>query len=75
MNAAKVTLIIIVVGLVIVIFFALTGLEVDLNRPVVTVERAAAKFSSFMGRLNRAINNMLREFINSIRFSMPRGFR
>ena len=61
MNVAKVALTLIFLLLMILIFFALTGL--DVNHPMVAVERIIA----WGGRLNRTVNLMLRELFLSIR--------
>jgi len=60
MNVAKVALTLIFLLLMILIFFALTGL--DVNHPMVAVERIIA----WSGRLNRTVNLMLRELFQSI---------
>jgi hypothetical protein len=60
MNVAKVALTLIFLLLMILIFFALTGL--DVNHPMVALERIIA----WAGRLNRTVNLMLRELFLSI---------
>ncbi|MCK4488816.1 MAG: hypothetical protein KAU23_01075 [Anaerolineales bacterium] len=60
MNVAKVALTLIFLLLMILIFFALTGL--DVNHPMVALERIIA----WSGRLNRTVNLMLRELFLSI---------
>ncbi len=61
MNVAKVAITLIFLLLMILIFFALTGL--DVNHPMAAVERIIA----WGGRLNRTVNLMLRELFLSIR--------
>lgn len=68
MNIAKAVLIMIFLALLIIIFFALTGL--DVNHPMAAVERIIA----WMGRLNRTINLMIREFFLSIRIWFQESF-
>jgi len=68
MNIAKAVLIMIFLALLIIIFFALTGL--DVNHPMAAVERIIA----WMGRLNRTINLMIREFFLSIRTWFQESF-
>jgi len=68
MNIAKAILIMIFLALLIIIFFALTGL--DVNHPMAAVERIIA----WMGRLNRTINLMIREFFLSIRIWFQESF-
>jgi hypothetical protein len=68
MNLAKAVLIMIFLALLIIIFFALTGL--DVNHPMAAVERIIA----WMGRLNRTINLMIREFFLSIRIWFQESF-
>ena len=60
MNVAKTALILIFLLLMILIFFALTGL--DVNQPMVAVERIIA----WSARLTRTVNLMLRELFLSI---------
>jgi len=60
MNVAKVALTLIFLLLMILIFFALTGL--DVSQPMVALERIIA----WAGRLNRTVNLMLRELFLSI---------
>jgi len=61
MNVAKVALTLIFLLLLIIIFFALTGL--DVNHPMAAVERII----TWSARLNRTVNLMLRELFLSIR--------
>jgi len=61
MNVAKVTIILIFLLLLILIFFALTGL--DVNHPMAALERAIA----WSARLNRTVNQMLQELFQTIR--------
>jgi len=60
MNVAKAALTLIFLLLMILIFFALTGL--DVSQPMVALERIIA----WAGRLNRTVNLMLRELFLSI---------
>ncbi len=60
MNVAKAALILILLALLIIIFFALTGLDID--HPMAAVERIVA----WSIRLNRSINMMIREIFFSI---------
>ena len=60
MNVAKVALTLIFLLLMILIFFALTGL--DVNHPMAAIESIIA----WSGRLNRTVNLMLRELFLSI---------
>jgi len=69
MNIAKVALILIFLLLLVVIFFALTGL--DVNNPMPTIERILA----WVLRLNRTLNMMMRNFILSIQNSIREGFQ
>lgn len=69
MNVAKVALILIFLLLLIVIFFALTGL--DVNNPMPAVERILA----WVIRLNRTLNVMMRNFILSIQNSIRESFQ
>ena len=69
MNVAKVALILIFLLLLVVIFFALTGL--DVNNPMPAIERILA----WVVRLNRTLNMMMRDFIFSIQKSIREGFR
>ena len=69
MNIAKVALILIFLLLLIVIFFALTGL--DVNNPMPAVERILA----WVIRLNRTLNVMMRNFILSIQNSIRESFQ
>ncbi len=69
MNVAKVALILIFLLLLVVIFFALTGL--DVNNPMPAIERILA----WVVRLNRTLNMMMRDFILSIQKSIREGFR
>ncbi len=68
MNLAKAVLIIIFLALLIIIFFALTGL--DVNHPMAGVERIIA----WATRLNRTINMMIRDLFLSIRIWFQESF-
>ncbi len=68
MNLAKAVLIIIFLALLIIIFFALTGL--DVNHPMAAVERIIA----WSTRLNRTINMMIRDLFLSIRIWFQESF-
>ncbi len=68
MNVAKVFLILIFLALLIIVFFALTGL--DVNNPMAAVERIIA----WSIRLNRTVNMMIREFFLSIRTWFQESF-
>jgi hypothetical protein len=68
MNVAKVALILILLALLIIIFFALTGLDID--HPMAAVERIIA----WSIRLNRTINMMIREVFLSIRIWFQESF-
>ncbi len=61
MNVAKVALILIFLLLLILIFFALTGL--DVNHPMAALERIVA----WSARLNRTVTQMLRGLFLPIR--------
>ncbi len=69
MNVAKVALILIFVLLLVVIMFALTGL--DVNNPMPTIERILA----WAVRMNRTLNMLMRDFILSIQNSIRDSFR
>ncbi|MCJ7716284.1 MAG: hypothetical protein MUO54_07170 [Anaerolineales bacterium] len=69
MNTAKVALILIFLLLLIIVFFALTGL--DVNHPMAAVERIIA----WSARLNRIANQMLRDFFISIRVWLQESFK
>ena len=69
MNIAKVALILIFLLLLVVIFFALTGL--DVNNPMPSIERVLA----WAVRMNRTLNMMMRNFILSIQNSIRETFQ
>ena len=69
MNVAKVALILIFVLMLVVIMFALTGL--DVNNPMPTIERILA----WAVRMNRTLNMLMRDFILSIQNSIRDSFR
>jgi len=68
MNVSKAILIIVFVMLLILIFFALTG--IDVRNP----EQAAIKLIDKLGQLNRALNRMVRNLIFNIRNSFQERF-
>jgi len=68
MNVAKVALILILLALLIIIFFALTGLDID--HPMAAFERIIA----WSIRLNRTINMMIRELFLSIQTWFQESF-
>jgi hypothetical protein len=68
MNVSKAILIIIFVLLLILIFFALTG--IDVRDP----EQAAIKLIDKLSQLNRALNRMLRNLVFNIRNSFQERF-
>ena len=68
MNVSRVALILIFLLMLIVIFFALTGL--DVNHPMAAVERIIA----WSARLNRTVNLMLRELFLSIQIWFQESF-
>ena len=69
MNVAKVVLILIFLVLLVIIFFALTGL--DVNNPMGALERTLA----WTIELNRSLNRMMREFMFSIRTAIQERFQ
>ena len=69
MNVAKVVLILIFLVLLVIIFFALTGLNV--NNPMDALERILA----WTIELNRSLNRMMREFMFSIRTAIQERFQ
>lgn len=69
MNIAKVALILIFLLLLVIIFFALTGL--DVNNPMPAIERILA----WAVRMNRTLNMMMRNFILSIQNSIRETFQ
>ena len=68
MNVSKAILIIIFVLLLILIFFALTG--IDVRDP----EQGAIKLIDKLSQLNRALNRMLRNLVFNIRNSFQERF-
>ena len=68
MNVSKVILIIVFVMILILIFFALTG--IDIRKP----EQAAITLIDKLADLNRAINRAMRNFIYGIRSSFQERF-
>jgi len=68
MNTSKVILIIIFVMLLILIFFALTG--IDVRNP----EQAALTIIDKLAQLNRALNRMVRNLIFNIQNSFQEFF-
>ena len=69
MNVAKVALILIFLLLLVIIFFAMTGM--DVNNPMIAVERIIG----WTIELNRTLNRMMREFMFSIRTSIQERFQ
>ena len=69
MNVAKVALILIFLLLMVVIFFALTGM--DVQNPMAAVERIVG----WTIELNRSLNRMMREFMFSISTSIRERFQ
>lgn len=69
MDVSKVALILIVLFLLIIIMFALTGL--DVNNPMPAVERIIA----WAVELNRSLSRMLRDFLLSVRNSIRESFQ
>ncbi|MGB2965267.1 MAG: hypothetical protein WBB69_14900 [Anaerolineales bacterium] len=69
MDVSKVALILIVLFLLIIIMFALTGL--DVNNPMPAVERIIA----WAVELNRSVSRMLRDFLLSVRNSILESFQ
>ena len=67
-NLSKAILIVVFLMLLLVIFFALTGINV--NRP----EQAMYILIDKLGQLNRAINQMFRELFWSIRTTVTGWF-
>ena len=68
MNTSKVILIIIFVMFLILIFFAITG--IDVRNP----EQAALTLIDKLAQLNRSLNRMVRNLIYSIRNSFQERF-
>ena len=69
MNVAKVALILIFLLMAVIIFFALTGL--DVRNPMPAIERIL----NWVVELNRTLNRIVRDFIFSIRASIQERFR
>jgi len=67
-NPAKAALLLILLIFIIIVFFALTG--IDVNKPEESANQLAAK----MVQLNRAINQMVRNVIFSIRMWFQETF-
>jgi biopolymer transport protein ExbD len=67
-NPAKAALLLILLIFLIITFFALTG--VDVNKP----EQSANQLVVKLGQLNRAINQMVRNVIFSIRMWFQETF-
>jgi len=67
-NPAKAALLLILLVFIIITFFALTG--VDVNKP----EQSANKLAAKMVQLNRAINQMFRNLLFSIRMWFQETF-
>lgn len=68
MNISKAILIILFVLILILIFFALTG--IDVRQP----EQAAIKLIDKLAQLNRSLNRMVRNLIFNIRNSFQERF-
>ena len=68
MNVSKAILIILFVMLLILIFFALTG--IDVSKP----EQAIIQLIDKLGQLNRTLNRMVRNLIFNIRTSFQERF-
>ncbi len=68
MNISKAILIILFVLILILIFFALTG--IDVRQP----EQAAIKLIDQLAQLNRSLNRMVRNLIFNIRNSFQERF-
>jgi hypothetical protein len=67
-NPAKTAILLFVLIFIIIAFFALTG--VDPRTP----EQSAIKLADQLGRLNRTINQMIRNFFYSIRLWFKETF-
>lgn len=67
-NPAKAALLLILLVFIIITFFALTG--VNVNKP----EQSAVKLAEKLVQLNRAINQMMRNVIFSIRTWFQEAF-
>ena len=67
-NPAKAALLLILLVFIIITFFALTG--VNVNKP----EQSAIKLAEKLAQLNRAINQMMRNVIFSIRTWFQEAF-
>lgn len=67
-NPAKAALLLILLVFIIITFFALTG--VDVNKP----EQSAVKLVEKLAQLNRAINQMMRNVIFSVRTWFQEAF-
>lgn len=69
MNVAKVALILIFLLLLVIIFFALTGMDVRNPMP------AVVRILDWVVELNRTLSRILQEFIFSIRISIKERFQ
>ena len=67
-NPAKAALLLILLVFIIITFFALTG--VNVNKP----EQSAIKLAEKLTQLNRAINQMMRNVIFSVRSWFQEAF-
>lgn len=67
-NPAKTALLLILLVFIIIAFFALTGVDVR------TPEKSAVKLAEQVVQLNRAINQMMRNFFFSIRMWFQETF-
>ena len=69
MNSAKVILILIFLLLFVIIFFALTGMDVRNPMP------AVVRILDWLFQLNRTLSRMLQEFFFSVRMSIKERFQ
>ena len=69
MNSAKVILILIFLLLFVIIFFALTGMDVRNPMP------AVVRILDWLVQLNRTLSRMLQEFFFSVRMSIKERFQ
>ena len=67
-NPAKAALLLILLVFIVITFFALTG--IDVNKP----EQSASRLAGKLVQLNRAINQMVRNVIFSIRMWFQETF-
>ena len=69
MNVAKVALILIFLLLAVIIFFALTGMDVRNPMP------AVVRILDWVVQLNRTLSRILQEFLFSVRMSIKERFQ